>query len=395
MPKKKEEEKPKAKRGRPKKTEVEKEKKTEVKIEAKKKVSENKFIKNFKKKWGDGSIIIVKGGVSKKINPDLYISSGSKALNIALTGHPEFGWRKGRYAVIKAPYSNGKTTLALSAAVILTNKKKNVYFQDYEHALDLGYVESLGCDMNYFFPMQPSCAEEGYEQSQDIIKNDKDAGLIIHDSLAVMRSKAEIQGDYDDQHMGASARAHSQCLNKFIPILGKSEVVCLAMNQIKFKLGVFFGNPESTPCGEAPKFLSTYIVDMRTPRGNAVKERTKVTKMDIDDLDDDFSDEDDNKKKSKTKEEETATIANIKIEKNKVHPPFKRCKIRINYGTGIDKFEDTLSMLDHYGIVSFEVGKKTVGYNGKNSSVKKFKEYMTRKEFKKEIKQKLKKAVKG
>lgn len=273
------------------------------------------------------------------------LSSGSLRLNLALSGNPLVGYVWGRIVEIYGPESSGKTTLALHMVKEAqriedeTGELMGCLFVDAEHALDAEYAEKgIGIDLARMEISQPDHGE----QALNIVEESVKAGyrLIIVDSVAALTPKAEIEGDMGDSHMGLQARLMSQALRKLTGIVSKSNCLVVFINQIRMKIGVMFGNPETTSGGNALKFYASYRVDIRTPRSGAKKGKALMG----------FGDEVEDTV-------ELSTVGKVHVVKNKLYPPHRRAEVTIKYGEGIDKIADLIDTLVYLNL--FKVRKST------------------------------------
>lgn len=248
------------------------------------------------------------------------ISSGSIGLDIALGG----GYPKGRIIEIYGPESSGKTTLAIHAMVEaqLQDKDKAVGLIDAEHAFDPFYAESLGLTLSdkRFLISQPDNGEQALEVLEKLIRTNL-LSVIVIDSVAALTPKAEINGEMGDSKMGLQARLMSQALRKITAVVSKSETVVIFINQLRDKIGVMFGNPETTTGGNALKFYASQRLDIRRIG------------------------------QSKDGDEVTANQVRVKVVKNKVAPPFRKAEFNIEFGVGIDLIAELLDIAVQQNIV--------------------------------------------
>lgn len=249
------------------------------------------------------------------------LSSGSLLLNEALSGNPSIGYVKGRVVEIYGPEQSGKTTAALSTIVEAQKLGWPAIYIDVEHALDPKYMEAIGINHSALGVIQPSSAEEALDYAIDFIK--KGCPLIIIDSIAALTPQAEVDAEIGKSHMGLTARLMGQFLRKAAPLLSKSGAILVCINQIRHKIGVMFGNPETTPGGKALAFYASYRLEVRSPRGGAIKEKDMIEGV-----------------------QEKGIVSKIKVVKNKLHAPCKTAEIPIIYGLGYDKNTEIVDYLN-------------------------------------------------
>lgn len=281
-------------------------------------------IDQITKQFGDGSIM--KLGEAPKMNVEL-IPSGSLSLDLALGG----GWPKGRIIEIYGPESSGKTTLALHAIAEMQRQGGQAAFIDAEHALDPAYAKKIGVNTADLLISQPDNGEQALEICETLVRSNA-VDLIVVDSVAALVPQAEIDGEMGDAQMGLQARLMSQAMRKLTGIISKSKATVIFINQIRMKIGVMFGNPETTTGGNALKFYASVRVDIR--RIGQIKEGDNIAG-------------------NRTK---------IKVVKNKIAAPFKTAEFDIMYNEGISKAGDVLDLGVLYGIL--EKSGAFIKYNG-------------------------------
>ena len=271
-------------------------------------------LKQIEKEFGKGSIMRL--GEASDIKVDV-IPTGSISLDKALGVG---GYPKGRIIEIYGPESSGKTTFALHA---IANAQKNggyAAFIDAEHALDPVYAKNLGVDTENLILSQPDSGEQALEIAEALIKSGS-IDVIVIDSVAALVPEAELNGEMGDNHVGLHARLMSQAMRKLSGLISKTNCVAIFINQIREKVGVMFGNPETTTGGRALKFFASIRMEIR--KGDAIKDGAAVL----------------------------GNMTNIKVVKNKVAPPFKTASVEIIYGKGISRLGEVVDLATEYDII--------------------------------------------
>ena len=269
---------------------------------------------DIEKQFGKGSIMKLGDESHNEIDT---VSSGSLTLDIALGVG---GYPKGRIIEIYGPESSGKTTFALEAIAEVQKAGGRAAFIDAEHALDPVYAKNLGVDINELLLSQPDTGEQALEICEALVRSEA-INIVVIDSVAALVPQAEIEGEMGDSHVGLQARLMSQALRKLSGTINKTNTIAIFINQLREKVGVLFGNPETTPGGRALKFYSTIRLDVR--RGEQIKNGDNVI----------------------------GNKTNVKVVKNKVAPPFKTAQVEIMYGTGVSREAEILDLASEIGIV--------------------------------------------
>ena len=327
--------------------------KEDVKFEDKQKALDA-ALSQIEKQFGKGAVMKL-GDNNAKMAVEV-VPTGSLSLDLALGVG---GLPKGRIVEVYGPESSGKTTVALHMVAEVQKRGGIAGYVDAEHAMDPTYAKALGVDIDNLYISQPDDGEQALEITETMVRSGA-IDIVIVDSVAALVPRAEIEGEMGDSHMGLQARLMSQALRKLTSVISKTKTTCIFLNQLREKIGVMYGNPETTTGGNALKFYASVRLDIR--KGEALKEGDKVY----------------------------GNKVRIKVVKNKVAPPFRVCKFDMIFGEGISRVGEIIDVAIDNDIIKksgswFSYGETRIG-QGRDAVLKMLKDNV---EFRNEIEQKV------
>ena len=295
-------------------------------------------LSQIEKQFGKGAIMRL--GDEGSLTPQGVISTGSMSVDLALGVG---GVPRGRIIEVYGPESGGKTTLSLHIVAEAQKGGGVAAFVDAEHALDPSYAKALGVDTDELLVSQPDTGEQALEITELLVRSGA-VDVVVVDSVAALVPRAEIEGEMGDSHVGLQARLMSQALRKLTGIVSKSHTTAIFINQIREKIGVLYGNPETTPGGRALKFYSSVRLEVRR-KGDVKSGADKV-----------------------------GNRTRVKVTKNKVAPPFKEAEVEIMFGRGIDKLGDLINIASDLDVVQksgsfYKYGGATIGQGKEKASL--------------------------
>jgi recombination protein RecA len=294
-------------------------------------------VAGIEKQFGKGSVMVL-GSSGTKFKDIEVLPTGSIGLDIALGVK---GCPRGRIMEIFGPESSGKTTLALHIVAEAQARGGNVAFIDAEHALDPGYASNIGVDVKRLLISQPDCGEQALEITDQFVRSGG-VSVIVIDSVAALTPRAELEGEMGDHHVGLQARLMGQAMRKLTGIVDRSDCIVVFINQTRMKIGVAFGNPETTSGGNALKFYASLRLDIR--RIGAIKQGDEIL----------------------------GNRTRVKVVKNKCAPPFRQAEFDIMYGKGISRSGELLDLGVEAGVVEksgawYALGKERIGQGRENA----------------------------
>lgn len=297
---------------------------------------------DIEKQFGKGAIMKLGDDTHNEIAVS---PSGSLTLDLALGVG---GYPKGRIIEIYGPESSGKTTFALHAIAEIQKAGGRAAFIDAEHALDPVYAKNLGVNINELLLSQPDTGEQALEICEALVRSEA-INIVVIDSVAALVPQAEIEGEMGDSHVGLQARLMSQALRKLSGTINKTNTIAIFINQLREKVGVVYGNPETTTGGRALKFYASIRIEIR--RGEAIKVGSDIV----------------------------GNAVNVKVVKNKVAPPFKTCKVDVIFGQGISKYGEAVDLGVQSGYVKkagswYEINGERIG-QGRDTAIEYLKQH--------------------